>query len=293
MNRTTRQKLRSTASVYFKALVVVDLEGQKMYKAKKLPGTVQHQKILEVITSYYEDDPRVLTVTVFGSLGRGNWDRYSDLDLDVVIADGVEVDVEEELANLNKALAAIDEQIALLIPGDDDADVVFKSLMELSIRYHPLDSTSPNIVDSLLLLIGKIDLATIETAGIANQKLNNEPLSRELDRCVRYALETDNALRRGYLWSAIELLHYMRRCIMALFTYSHGGKRSYQFFQKEAAQDLQDRLGDTLPKYDLKSAKASLSQFMDILINDLEQLTDGKVQLTGAHSELLTAIRSR
>jgi len=264
-----------------------------MYKAKALPGTVQHQKILEVITSYYEDDPRVLAITVFGSLGRGNWDRYSDLDLDVVIADGVEVDVEEELANLNKALAAIDEQIALLIPGDDDADVVFKSLTELSIRYHPLSSTSPNVVDSMLLLMGKIDLATIETAGIANQKLNNEPLSRELDRCVRYALETDNAVRRGYLWSAIELLHYMRRCIMALFTYSHGGKRSYQFFQKEAAQELQSRLGDTLPKYDLKSAKESLSQFMDILINDLDQLTDGKVQLTGAHSELLIAIRSR
>jgi len=279
--------------MYFKALVVVNLEGLKMYKAKALPGTVQHQKILEVITSYYEDDPRVLAITVFGSLGRGNWDRYSDLDLDVVIADGVEVDVEEELANLNKALAAIDEQIALLIPGDDDADVVFKSLTELSIRYHPLSSTSPNVVDSMLLLMGKIDLATIETAGIANQKLNNEPLSRELDRCVRYALETDNAVRRGYLWSAIELLHYMRRCIMALFTYSHGGKRSYQFFQKEAAQELQSRLGDTLPKYDLKSAKESLSQFMDILINDLDQLTDGKVQLTGAHSELLIAIRSR
>lgn len=285
--------MRSTASMYFKALVVVNLEGLKMYKAKALPGTVQHQKILEVITSYYEDDPRVLAITVFGSLGRGNWDRYSDLDLDVVIADGVEVDVEEELANLNKALAAIDEQIALLIPGDDDADVVFKSLTELSIRYHPLSSTSPNVVDSMLLLMGKIDLATIETAGIANQKLNNEPLSRELDRCVRYALETDNAVRRGYLWSAIELLHYMRRCIMALFTYSHGGKRSYQFFQKEAAQELQSRLGDTLPKYDLKSAKESLSQFMDILINDLDQLTDGKVQLTGAHSELLIAIRSR
>ncbi len=264
-----------------------------MYKAKELPGTLQHQKILQVITSYYEDDPRVLAITVFGSLGRGNWDRFSDLDLDMVIADEVEIDIEEELANLGNALVAIDEQIALLIPGEDDADVVFKSLMELSIRYHPLASTSSNIVDSMLLLMGRIELSSIEIAGIANQELNSEPLSRELDRCVRYALETDNALRRGYLWSAIELLHYMRRCIMAMFTYSHGGKRSYQFFQKEAVQELQNRLGGTLPKYDLKSAKASLSQFMDILINDLDQLTDGKVQLTGAHSELLTAIRSR
>jgi predicted nucleotidyltransferase len=264
-----------------------------MYKAKKLPGTIQHQRILQVITSYYENDPRILAIIVFGSLGRGNWDGYSDLDLDVVVADGIKVDVKAELIHLGHMLAAVGEQIALLIPDDDDADVVFMSLMELSIRYHPLADTSPNIVDSMLLLLGKIDLATIETAGLANRKSDNEPLGRELDRCVRYALEVDSALHRGYLWSAIELLHYMRHSIMELFTCSHGGKRPYQFFEKEVDQILQARLGDTLPQYDLKTAQAALSQFMDILTKDLDQLTGGQVQLTETHLELLTAIRSR
>lgn len=264
-----------------------------MYKSNELPGTLQHQRILQAITSYYENDPRVLAITVFGSLGRGNWDRYSDLDLDVVVADDIKVDVEEEVFLLNNALATIDEQIALLIPGDDDADVVFKSLMEFSIRYHPLTSTHPNIIDSMLLLLGKIDLAVIKTAGLANQKPEKEPLIRELDRCIRYALEVDSALHRGYLWSAIELLHYMRRCMMALFTYSHGGQRTYQFFQVEASQEMQARLGSTLPQYSLKSAQESLSQFLDILTYDLDQLTNNKVQLTASHSELLAAIRSR
>jgi len=264
-----------------------------MYKAKELPGTLQHQKILQAVTSYYENDPRILAILVFGSLGRGNWDGYSDLDLDVVVADGIKVDVQVELTHLGSALAAVDEQIALLIPGDDDADVVFKSLMELSIRYHPLADTSPNIVDSMLLLMGRMDLAAIETAGLANRKLDNEPLSRVLDRCVRYALEVDSALHRKYLWSAIELLHYMRHNIMELFTFSHAGKRPYQFFQKEADQQMQVRLGGTLPKYDLKTAQEALSQFMDILTEDLDQLTGGQVQLTKAHLELLAAIRSR
>ena len=264
-----------------------------MYKAKEFPGTLQHQRILRVITSCYENDPRISAIIVFGSLGRGTWDCYSDLDLDVVVADGIMVDVEAELLHLGNALEAVDEQIALLIPDDDDADVVFKSLMELSIRYHPLADTSPNIVDSMLLLLGRIDLAAIETAGLANRKLDNEPLGRELDRCVRYALEVDGALHRGYLWSAIELLHYMRHCIMKLFTYSHNGKRPYQFFQKEADQKMQVRLGGTLPQYNLKTAQESLSQFIDILTKDLDQLTGGQVQLTGAHAELLTAIRSR
>ena len=264
-----------------------------MYKSKELPGTLQHQRILHSITSYYENDPRILAITVFGSLGRGNWDCYSDLDLDVVIADEIKIDIEAELTKLGASLASIDEQIALLIPDDDEANVVFKSLMELSIRYHPLVSTSPNIVDSMLLLLGRIDRSTIEAAGLANQKLDNEPLDRELDRCVRHALEVDSALHRGYLWSSIELLHYMRHSIMELFTYSHQGKRPYQFFQKEADQKIQVRLGGTLPQYDLKTAQECLSQFMDILTKDLDQLTDAQVQLTKIHLELLTAIRAR
>ena len=264
-----------------------------MSKSKDLTGTIQHQRILHCITSHYENDPRVLAITVFGSLGRGNWDSYSDLDLDVVIADGIKIGVEAELIQLSTALESIDEHIALLIPDDDNADAVFTSLMELSIRYHPLANTSPNIVDSMLLLSGHIGRSAIEAAGLANRKLNDEPLSRELDRCIRHALEVDSALHRGFPWSAIELLHYMRHSIMGLFTYSHHGERPYQFFQKEADKKLQVRLGGTLPQYDLKSAQEALSQFIDILTNDLDQLTDGKVQLTKAQTELLTAIHSR
>jgi len=264
-----------------------------MYELKDLPGTLQHQKILHSIVSYYENDPRILAITVFGSLGHGNWDSYSDLDLDVVVADAVKIDIEAELIRLCASLASINEQIALLIPYDDDADVVFKSLMEMSIRYHPLSNTSPNIVDSMLLLLGRIDRSTIETAGLANRELDDEPLDRELDRCVRYALEVDSALHRGYIWSAIEILHYMRKSIMELFTRSHHGKRAYQFFQKEADKSMQVRLGSTLPRYDFKSAQESLAQFLNILTNDLDKLTDSQVQLTRAHSELLVRISSR
>jgi predicted nucleotidyltransferase len=249
--------------------------------------------MLDAIASFYEDDPRLLAVAVFGSLGRGDWDEYSDLDLDVVTAEGVRVEVEAELARLGGRLAETGEEIALLIPGPDDADVVFKSGMELSIRYHPLSSTSPDIVDSLRLLTGRIDRAAIEAAGRANRDPQDEPLERDLDRCVRHALEADNALRRGRLWSAIELLHHVRRGLMSLFTGSRGGARSYQFFEKHAGPALQARLGGTLPQYDFESARACLEQVMDILVHDLDRLTEGRVRLAPAQSELLNAIRSR
>ena len=80
---------------------------------------------------------------------------------------------------------------------------------------------------------------------------------------------------------------------MELFTSSHHGQRAYQFFQKEAAPRLQVRLGGTLPGYDLGSARDSLVQFINILTNDLAELTGAQVQLTGPHAELLAGIISR
>ena len=257
------------------------------------PGTPQHQTILHAIVSYYENDPRVLTVAVFGSLGRGNWDCYSDLDLDVVIADGVQIDIDAELRQLLASFASINEEAALTIPDVEDADIVLKSLMQISIRYHPLSTTSPAIVDSLQLLLGRIDRATIEAAGLANRRVDDDPLSQLLDRCVRHALEVDTALQRGQVWDAIELPHLMRKLLMDLFSRTHGGQRAFHFFQAVAGAELQVRLGATLPSYSLASAQESLLQFLDILRNDLEVMTGGQVQLTAEHAGILNAIDQR
>jgi hypothetical protein len=200
----------------------------------------------------------------------------------------------DELDTLSASLASSDQRAAFMIPeGNDAYDLVFKSLMELSIRYHPLSNTSPNIIDSFQLIMGRIDRKAVETAGLANQKPDGEPMGRILDRCIRHAIEVDSALHRGRLWAAAELLQLMRESLMDLFTRSHHGKRTYQFFQKEADKALQIRLGATLPQYDLGSANESLIKFLDLLTNDLEQLTDGQVGLTEERLEVLNGIRLR
>ena len=59
------------------------------------PGIPQHQALLKAIVAHYRDDARILAVSLFGSLARGTWDLYSDLDLDVVIGDAVQMDMTE------------------------------------------------------------------------------------------------------------------------------------------------------------------------------------------------------
>lgn len=265
-----------------------------MVKIMDCPGTAQHQSLLRAIVSHYENDPRILAVSVFGSLGRGNWDAYSDIDLDVVVADAARIDIGKELAELSASFELVHQEVAFTIPDEDDAcDVVFKSLMELSVRFHPLSNTSPNIVDSLQLLMGRIDRTAVATAGLANQKPEGVPLEQVLDRCIRHAIEVDSALHRNQIWPAVELLHLMRGALMELFTRAHQGRRAYQYFQKEASPALQIRLGAALPQYDLRSAGKSFSNILDFLISDFELLTDGRIHLTEAHRTVLNAIRAR
>ncbi len=257
------------------------------------PGTSQHQAILRAIVEHYENDPRILAVAVFGSLGRGNWDEHSDIDLDVVIADEVRLNALEELTQMCLTFEPWGEHIAVIVPdGADAGDVVFESLLQLSVRYHSLTTTSPNIVDSLQVLTGQINHSAIAAAGAANHRPSN-PLEQTLGRCVRYTAVADVALQRHNLWDAIEALHRIRTLLMELYTLTHGGQRPVQFFQAKADVDLQDELGGTLPQYHLASAQASLERCLDILEHDLGHLTNEQIQLPDAYRKVLSAVRVR
>ncbi len=257
------------------------------------PGTPQHQAVLHAIVEHYANDPRILAVAVFGSLGRGNWDQFSDIDLDVVIADQVSLTAVEEITQLCRALEPVGERIAVIIPDDTDAgDVVFESLLQMSVRYHPLATTHPNIVESLQVLTGRIDHAAIAAAGSANRR-PRQSVDETLAECVRYAAVVDVTLQRYRLWDAIEVLHRLRFLLMELYTLTHGGQRPWQFFQAKAAPDLQAQLGHTLPQYSLVSVQASLERCLDILEHDLGRLTNEQIHLPDAQRNVLKAVRAR
>ena len=256
------------------------------------PGAARHQALLRAVAARYENDPRVLAVVVFGSLGRGTWDPYSDIDLDIVIADPVRIDVVEELRQLCESFSTSKERAALIIPdGDDAGDVVLESLMQLSVRYHPLAQTNPNIVQSMKVLTGRLDHAAIAAAGEANRNIVQPPLSQLLDACLRYAAVAGVCLQREQVWSTVEVLHRMRGILMEIFARAHGGERAVQTFEAEADEISQARLGATLPKDDLISVRESLEKLLDMMENDLGHLAEGQVHLTGAQQAVLNRVR--
>lgn len=257
-------------------------------------GTPAQQKLQRAIADYYADDLRVLAVVIFGSLGRGTWHEHSDLDLDVVLADGVELDVLSEVGDLCASFASIGEHPLLIIPdGDDAADVVLASLRQLSIRYHPLESTSPNIVDSLRLLTGSLGLDAIREAGIANRVRSEISIDLYLDQLVRWTIDVANALRRGRFWLAWYVLQRMREHVLVIFSHTHNGKRPYRTFEAEASPELQARVGATLHEFGLDAARAAFSEMLDLIERDLNELGAGQLHLSASQAAVISQVRQR
>jgi hypothetical protein len=212
----------------------------------------------------------------------------------VILRDDVMIDARQEAERLAPVLETVGEHIVLTLPrGQESVDLVLLPLLEISIRYHSLATTSPNIVESVIVVAGSLTTEQVRAAGLANAESDETAPSELLDACVRYALEVDIAIRRGELWLAVELLHRTRGMLMELFVQSRSGERPTQTFDAQADPALQQRLGATLPSFDLTSARKAHQAMLDLLEHDILEVTNGQAQLSAEQREVLSAIRDR
>jgi len=213
-------------------------------------GSSAHRAIIEQVAACYQDDARVRAVAVFGSVGTGAWHELSDIDLDVVISDGAAVQPVAEVA------AVFGPRAAITLAGADSADVVLDSLEEISIRWHPLRTTSPNISASVRVVHGELSDADLVAAGEANRTRPNE--QQLLDALVREAIGAWKSLARGRRWEATAAVERMRRLLLAL----RGQRDTLRLDPADPADALAAVIAETLAHYDLgPRRRALLDQF--------------------------------
>ena len=242
------------------------------------------------MAEHYQIDPRIQAVTVFGSLARGNWDQYSDLDLDIIVRDEVILDPVTEAKNLETALSSVGENLSLVIPdGEDAVDIVLETLTEISIRYHHLRTTKYAIIENLISIAGDLDLETIKRAGLANLPEKNIFPETALDRCFRYAIEIKAAIERQQFWIGVELLHRLRNLLIDIYSLTSGGVRFTQHFDQTAPQELVDLLFSTLPQ--AKTLPQAFENMLDVLQNEMPRFSNGKLHLHPHHRNIIEKLR--
>lgn len=215
-------------------------------------GSGAHRAIIEQVAAHYRGDARVVAVAVFGSVAAGGWHELSDVDLDIVTGDGAVVRPGEEVAALFGPRAVI------ALTRADSADIVLDSLEEVSVRWHPLRATSPNICASARVVHGALSDAELAAAGEANRGRPDE--QRLLDALVRDAIGAAKYLARGRRWEAAAAVERMRRSLLEM----RGRRDSLRLDPADVPAALAAVLAETQASYDLGPARRALLDRMAI-----------------------------
>ena len=264
-----------------------------------LPGSLYHQTLLKMIVALYENRDDLLSVYVFGSLGRGTWDDYSDLDLAVVVQDDVQIDSSVEAERVRARFDAQGEPLLFSEMDDDECFFVLQSLVCIAIRYHKLAATNAYVLDGCRVLCGRLDVEAIRQAARANEH-TKLALSQELHRSLWLALGVDTALQRRQFWPGLQGLQRMQTTLLGIFATSRGGKRVHQFFEVEASTKMKALFGPTLPHYSpdstvssLRSLGDALMALLDLLEHHLAELSNDQSYLGPGESEVIAQLRAR
>jgi len=247
--------------------------------------------MLQTITDFYAADERVLSVLLFGSLSREDWDPYSDLDLDVVMADGSSIDARVELKTLCAAIRQKHGYEALIMADSEEGDVVLGNLVEFSIRYHVLNDTKPAILDTMRSLTGSLSLDEIRAA--ANYAYDKEPKVVEeiINEYLRSALALHHAIQRQRLWMALEMLHRLRARLLDLYGITHDSYRPIHNFDDQARRELQELVATLVPQANLNAVTEAFRAAIRLLENRLGDFTGGTYQLTTNQQHVLTQLK--
>jgi hypothetical protein len=130
--------------------------------------------------------------------------------------------------------------------------VVLDSLEEVSIRWHPLYATSPNITASVLVAEGELSASDIAAAGNANRTPPDE--QRLLDAFVRDSIGAWKELKRGRSWEAVAAVQRMRRSLISL----RGRRDDLHLDPADPADALARVIHEAASSFDLGSRRTGL-----------------------------------
>jgi predicted nucleotidyltransferase len=215
-------------------------------------GSERHRALIDAVVEFYARDDRVRSVVVFGSVAAGTWHELSDVDLDVVLEDDAVVDPADEARSLFGSRAVV------VLSSADAADVVLDSLEEVSIRWHALSETSPNIAASLRVVGGGLSDDAVRAAAEANRVPPEQ--ERLLDEFVRYAIGGWKEIRRGNPWDAVVRVAEMRHCLTLL----RGRRDALQLDPARPEDALAKTLSEARASFELGPVREKLLDRTDI-----------------------------
>lgn len=254
----------------------------------QLPGNKLHQKILQSLINLFQQNKNIRAFIVFGSLVRENWDKYSDLDLDVVIKDTSEMLIKQVVESIKAKLRS--EQVKILLYFEEFTNefvFIFDSLDRMSIRFHLLEETHPAIISSMKILYGDLNVEKIKASQ--NKALNKEINYQLLHyKFLEHAIYVQLSIKRNKFINATFFLNKMRQIIIELYV----GVRNKRLFDFEDMSDekIKSIITSSFSNLNKENLRKNLEILINLYSNQIKQITLGRIKLTDNERSILNKV---
>jgi len=201
-------------------------------------------------------DDRVLGLYLSGSFAKGKPDRWSDIDIYVIVPDGAADEVIASHAALIREVGDIATVFPATHLGDPHQIIVFYKVNEplhVDYQYREVGSLAPRRQDSKVMILldrtGQLErwqqACRHEPDGASR---GAEQLQYLETRFWGWCWYTHTKIRRGELWEAREALEFVRSNV--LLPLAHGEDQLFEGnrrLEQKLNHDLQGRLAATIP----------------------------------------------
>jgi len=236
----------------------------------------EQERLLEKITSLVKEDDRIRGLWAVGSLATGTVDRYSDLDLYLLVEKENYVQVFGERSSFAEKVGKVLSTFEVEWPNCQLYGVILENCIEVDLCY-----CKPEQVEVFgpyrIVFDRKGDLKELLSQHTAKFEGDVEKRVREqLDFAAYNLLHAINMLGRGEYWSSIRQLEMLRKRIVSLI-----GLRTrtdvdeeYRRLESLVSEEENYALQKTLCSYDPGSLKEAIQAATTIFEQKARELCE-------------------
>ena len=255
-----------------------------------LPGNSTRQIILKTLVDLFKVDANIRAFIVFGSLVRGNWDNYSDLDLDAIVKDDKKEIIQSKIRGMIQALEASGLEILITFEEfTNESIVIFGSLDRMSIRFHLLEDTNEAILETMKVLTGNLTKDDIKKSTV--KKETKDDLELLSNKFLELSLYVPISLRRKKLINALFFLNKMRQTLFQIYVKSRGIPREFDF-ESSANEVLKKELYLTYTVCEETEIKKAFFKLLDIYKDNIAEISLKKIVLTEKQIALINRVKN-
>jgi predicted nucleotidyltransferase len=237
------------------------------FPSERFRGLPVHEEIARKAVDMLAADSEVVGLYLAGSFALGHPDRYSDIDLYVVIPDGSKDDVLRRAASMVQDVARVATWFPATHLGDPAQLIVIYEAdppIHVDFQYKEVRELIPRVKDKdIIVLVDRSgDLAQHKEAsgklGPPREDEEVERLQYLEDRFWAWTWYAASKIARGELWEARDAIEYMRSNVLValadigLGTPREGNRR----LESKYPDENQMILSETIPREHSKGAYA-------------------------------------